>query len=119
MAKINIIIGNHKGTIINSQTVYGDQITCYNGELNVGGKTIYKTQETIHLIVDGNIEILNADGSVTVNGNVGKIDCGGSVIAGDVNGNVDCEGSVNAKNIGGNVDCEGSVNCNTIKGKIH
>ena len=53
--------------------------------------------KTINITVEGNVDSVKCNGSVTVNnGDVHKsIDCGGSVdIEGNVEGGIDCGGSV-------------------------
>ena len=80
--------------------INGDNVmTCEGQQLNV--------------VVDGNIEKIDAGGSVTINGDVGSsIDCGGSCsVVGDVDGDIDCGGS--CKVVGshkGDIDAGGSVN---------
>lgn len=111
MGKITIKIGkNNGGQIIGNQVIIGDQIVSSKGKLRIDGKSVYETNssETLHLVVEGNVKIVDSDSNVTVNGNVGKIDCGGSVQATNINGDVDCGGSVQANTITGNVECVGS-----------
>ena len=66
------------------------------------------------VIVTGNCESINCDGSVEINGDSGRVKCGGSChIGGNVTGGVFAGGSVTCGNIEGDVLASGSV---TTKG---
>lgn len=109
----NIVIGD----------MSGGNIVSMNGKVMVDGKTVFDSVQTeplkVEITVDGNIENLKADGSVTVTaGKVGTVDAGGSVKCNDVEKNVDAGGSVTANNIGGNVDAGGSVTTKSVGGNI-
>lgn len=65
----------------------------------------------VELKIEGNIEKLECDCSVSVSGNVGSVSAGGSVWCDDVGGNVNAGGSINCGNVGGNLNAGGSVNC--------
>lgn len=79
---------------MNTITCSGNSISINNGIIKVDGKTIKNgLQGSLTVVVNGDVESLKCDGSVTVNGNVNNfIDCGGSA---KVTGDVDAGGSVN------------------------
>lgn len=96
-------------------------VSIINGQIFVDGKEFdvndpnikNSMPKTINITVEGNVDSVKCNGSVTVNnGDVHKsIDCGGSVdIEGNVEGGIDCGGSVR---IGGHhtgdIDAGGSV----------
>ena len=101
---------------INGQTIMcsGNNISINNGVIKVDGKVIKQCEiGNLNVTIEGDIENIACDGSVTVNGNVSKsIDCNGSVkVSGDVVGNIDCSGSCSCGNVSGNIDAGGSVSC--------
>lgn len=120
-----MLLGNRafKGEKMNRITINGKTIECSgsnsvvirNGQIIVDGETIEKCSHNQNVIIEGNVNSLDCDGSVEVRGNTGSIDCGGSCnVTGNVEGNVDAGGSVNCKNVSGNIDAGGSVHYKNI-----
>ncbi len=110
--------------IINGRVIEGNNV-CINGDkIIVDGRpfeegNIFESKE-INITINGTIKNLKIDGNVNVlSGNVEKIDASGSVtVSGDVNGNIDCNGSVSCGNVTGNVDANGNVMAKNIAGDV-
>ena len=105
---------NGKSTIkINGETyqVEGNNIMIRNGKIIVDGKIINDEKvSVVKVIVAGNCESINCDGSVEINGDSGRVKCGGSChIGGNVTGSVSAGGSVTCGNIEGDILAGGSV----------
>ena len=100
---------NSKSTIkINGDTyqVEGNNIMIRNGKIIVDGKVINDEKVSVSkVIVTGNCESINCDGSVEINGDSGRVKCGGSC------GSVSAGGSVTCGNVEGEVLDGGSVKC--------
>lgn len=81
-----------------------------NGKIFINGKEQDgETPNVGTIVVNGNIEKLETDSSVTVTGNVGSINAGGSVNCDDVKGNISAGGSVNCDDVSGSITAGGSV----------
>ena len=107
---------NSKSTIkINGDTyqVEGNNIMIRNGKIIVDGKVINDEKVSVSkVIVTGNCESINCDGSVEINGDSGRVKCGGSChVGGNVSGSVSAGGSVTCGNVEGEVLDGGSVKC--------
>ena len=87
-----------------------------NGKITVDGTDVTPDAKEIAIVVEGNIERLEADvcQKITVTGDVGSVTT--------VNGDVEVGGSVKGaiQTISGDVRCSGSINgsVNTISGDI-
>ena len=105
MNKINI-----NGTVF---TCSGGCITINNGELKVDGTVIHKASDNnLNVIIDGDVNRIECDGSVEVHGNSGNIRCGGNCeIDGNVKGDIYSGGSVDCGNVSGDINAGGSVRC--------
>ena len=91
---------------INGKSFRGKNIRAENGNVYVDEKLVSDEKGTpkIEIVVEGNLENLRSDGSISVEAqHVGPVDAGGSVQCGDVIGNVDCGGSIQCGNISGNI----------------
>lgn len=91
---------------------YGDckSFVYRNGKIFINGREQDgKTPNINTIIVNGNIDKLETDSSVSVTGNVGSINAGGSVNCDDVKGNIHAGGSVNCDDVGGSITAGGSV----------
>jgi hypothetical protein len=107
--------------MIDGDLVEGKNITVKNGKVIIDGieKMGFGDVKIIELrILEGVVENIDSDGSVSALDVAGRIDCGGSVTCGNVGGNVDAGGSVDCQDVAGDVDAGGSVNCETIRGKL-
>ncbi len=91
---------------MNRITINGKTITCpgsnvviRNGKVIVDGDTIQECSSgDIKVVIEGDVNNIDCDGSVTVRGNVdGDIDAGGSVTCGNVSGDIDAGGSVKCR----------------------
>ncbi|HFD2033575.1 TPA: hypothetical protein ACF2DD_002152 [Clostridium perfringens] len=109
-----IININGKKTVVK-----GNNVNIVNNKIFVDGKEYTEHDELqseykiLNVIIEGNVDKINCQGSVEVRGNVkNAIDCGGSVsVVGDVDGSIDCGGSCNIVGTHiGEIDAGGSVN---------
>ncbi|MBS4893736.1 MAG: hypothetical protein KHZ90_08175 [Veillonella parvula] len=109
-----IININGKKTVVK-----GNNVNIVNNKIFIDGKEYTEHDElqseykTLNVIIEGNVDKINCQGSVEVRGNVkNTIDCGGSVsVVGDVDGSIDCGGSCNIVGTHiGDIDAGGSVN---------
>lgn len=91
---------------MNRITINGKTITCSgnnvvirNGKVIMDGNTIQKCSSgDIRVVIEGDVNNIDCDVSVTVRGNVdGDIDAGGSVTCGNVSGDIDAGGSVKCR----------------------
>ena len=100
---------------VNDKTYYvqGNNITMINDKIYVDGKKITSGEsQSITIIVEGNVNHVQCNGTVEVHGDVnGNIDCGGSVSCGNITGNIDCGGSVICKEVKGDIDAGDSIVC--------
>lgn len=105
---------------INGDTieVVGNSITIDNNKIYVDGKLfnghrdLENKYKPISIVIEGDVESIETECSVSVNGNVkGKICAGGSIsINGDVEGNLNAGGSVKIKGAhSGSIVAGGSV----------
>lgn len=102
--KVNGKVFNCTGrsVVINNDSIIVD------GKVITGGDPV----NSITVIIEGDVSVLECAGSVTVQGNAGNIDCGGScTVNGNVNGDIDAGGSITCGNVQGDVDAGGSVVC--------
>lgn len=114
--ELNFFKNNNKSTVsVNGKTytVTGKNIVMINDKVYVDGKEITSAEsQTINIIVEGNANQVQCNGSVEVRGDVnGNIDCGGSVVCGNITGDIDCGGSVTCSEVKGDIDAGGSVFC--------
>lgn len=100
---------------INGKTIScsGNNITIRNNQVIIDGKVIQsELASNIEVIINGDVEKIDCDGSVTVHGNAGSVDCGNScTVSGDVNGDIDAGNSVTCGNVAGDIDAGNSVIC--------
>lgn len=99
---------------INGVTYDGTNVKVVNNKVWIDGKRVDNAEpdknQILKVHVYGDLNNLDADGSVTVLGNVaGDIDAGGSVQARNVGGDIDAGGSVKCGKVGGSIDAGGSV----------
>ena len=101
--------------VINGKTINtnGTCVSINNGRIVVDGKVLQDNLcGDINVVIHGDVNKIDCEGSVEVDGNSGNIDCGGSAsVGGYVNGNVDCGGSCTCGNVSGDIDAGGSVKC--------
>lgn len=92
------------------EVVDGSNITINNGSIVVNGRNIYSGTQSITVQIQGDVNNIKSDGSVSVTGNVlGSVDAGNSVRANDIGGDVDAGNSVHASNISGKCDAGNSI----------
>lgn len=99
---------------MNRITINGKTITCSGTKkVIVDGNIIQECNSgDLKVIIEGNVNKIDCDGSVEVHGNSGNIDCGGSCeVGGDVEGDIAAGGSVTCGNVSGDIDAGGSVRC--------
>jgi hypothetical protein len=89
-------------------SVQGNNISVINGKVFVDGKE-YKEQpektEQIILKIEGAVQQLNIDDSVSIEGDVTAE-------------HIRVNGSINCRNIKGSIEAKGSINCDDIEGKV-
>lgn len=116
-----IIGGGNASVVVNGQSynVSGGDVSIINGKVFVNGKEA--TQEgkkidkhtVINVIIEGSVESIECNGSVTVTGDVkGDIDCGGSatITGREVEGDISAGGSVSIRGgHTGSISCGGSI----------
>ena len=103
------------GTIkIDGRQFQGNNITIRNGVVTIDGVAQEGTLSGVVEIrvVEGVINQLTCDGSVTCGDVHGDVDAGGSVKCASVGGSVDAGGSVTCEVVGGSVDAGGSIRIN-------
>lgn len=109
--------------------VTGNNIEIRNGTVIVDGVTINGVQNTNGVsissggvvevrVLEGRVENLRADGSITCGNVEGSVNAGGSVNCDAVGGDARAGGSVNCDNVGRNVSAGGSVTCDDIGGNV-
>lgn len=93
------INGKTKEVQNGSISIINDKIFINGKEINTDDTDLKNDFGVINIIINGNVEKVECNGSVEVKGNVSKgIDCGGSVkINGDHTGSIDAGGSVSVK----------------------
>lgn len=95
---------------INNQTaIRGNNITVSNGRIIVDGKDLTPDSKEINIVVEGDVENLQADicSKITVKGNAGKVisSSGDIEVHGDVSGDVSTSsGDIDANIIHGDAD---------------
>lgn len=101
--------------------VGGRSITVRGGELRVDGELVevpgIKGAVEIR-VLEGMINDLDTDLSVTCNDVQGDIRAGGSVSCDSVGGDVEAGGSVSCDEVQGNVQAGGSVSCDSVDGDV-
>jgi len=98
----------------NSISINGDTVTVDGIEQNAKIPNLVEIR-----ILEGTIQNLITDRSVTCKNVGGNIEAGGSVNCDDVEGNITAGGSVNCDDVGGNIEAGGSVNCDDVTGSIN
>lgn len=118
------------GTInIGGVTVSGNNIQIFNGKVIVDGVEISGVNNTNGVsistggvleirVLEGKIENLQADGSITCGDVGGNADAGGSIKCGDVGGSANAGGSVTCGDVGGSASAGGSVTCENVTGSV-
>lgn len=105
---------------INGRTINyaGNNIVINNGKIIVDGNVIqeYNNGEyigsSVNVIIKGDVNKIDCNGSVEVHGNAGAIDCGGSCqVGGNVVGDIDAGGSVTCGKVSGDIDAGGRIMC--------
>lgn len=97
---------------INGITLFGRTVSLKNGVLKIDGKKvdIQPTDNAFEIrVLEGTIQELSSDGSVTCNDVKGNVSAGGSVKCGSVGGNASAGGSINCDGIAGNAVAGGSI----------
>lgn len=91
---------------IGNKQYSGNNVSIVNGRITIDGdeKADTVTGVTEIRIIEGVLESLITDASVS---------------CGDVKGNITAWGSVNCDNVWGSINCEGSVTCDNVKGNIN
>lgn len=85
--------------------------------ITINGEYVFKTNsdECISIVVEGNVDTIDTQGSVEVKGDVsGDISTQGSVECGNVGGDIQTQGSVRCQDVGRGVHTQGRVECNNI-----
>lgn len=109
---------------INGRVFSGGNIVINNGRVIIDGKdatdAVGKPENGILevRVLEGIIEKLECDASVTCGEVRGSVEAGGSVTADAVGGNVSAGGSVNCDDVHGNASAGGSINCGSIGGNV-
>lgn len=107
----NVIIqGNRVGVLKSRIVVDGKDVTDQVGKPKDGILEIR--------VIEGVIEHLQTDASVTCGDVRGSVDAGGSIVAGDVGGNANAGGTVKCGDVGGNASAGGAVTCGTVGGHV-
>jgi len=103
-----------KSTVIVNGKKYkveGNNISVQNGKIYVDGKLINKKEaKANNIIIEGNVENIETDLSVSCNNVKGDIKAGGSINCDNVGGNITASGSVNCDRVNGDINAKGSVN---------
>jgi hypothetical protein len=105
----------------NGDIIAGRNITIKGNVVMVDGKVIdgVVVNQTVELrVLEGTVENIKTDGSVTCGAVTGNIDASGSVNCDGVGGNVRAGGSVQADDVAGDVSAGGSVNCDKVGGSV-
>lgn len=109
---------------MNGRVITGRRIDVVGGRVIIDGRDateeVGKPEGGILEIrvVEGVIENLTSDLSVTCGDVHGSVDAGGSVKAGSVGGNASAGGSVTCGDVGGSASAGGSVTCGDVGGPI-
>jgi hypothetical protein len=91
--------------------VEGSNISIINNKIYSDGKLVNKEEINANsIIIEGNVENIETDLSVSCNNVKGDIKAGGSINCDNVGGNVTAGGSVNCDKVKGNINAKGSVN---------
>jgi hypothetical protein len=103
-----------KSTVIVNGKKYeveGSNISIVNNKIYSDGKLVNKEEINANsIIIEGNVENIETDLSVSCNNVKGDIKAGGSINCDNVGGNVTAGGSVNCDKVKGNINAKGSVN---------
>jgi len=107
-------------TINGVDIVGGQNITIRNGTVVVDGNEVQGdfVGKMELRILEGTIENLTTDRSVTALGISGNVAAGGSVNCDSIGGSVTAGGSVNCDDVSGDVRAGGSVNCDDVGGSV-
>jgi len=131
--KMNEEFGRRKGAMINKFTINGKSFTSMSGSVSVingrvfiDGKEVSGEEGQVSGVVEirvleGQIQNLRSDASITVEGDVqGNVDAGVSAsVGGSVGGQVEAGGSAKVGgSVGGSVAAGGSVNCGDVAGNV-
>lgn len=93
--------------------VEGSNVSVRNGTIYVDGATVQSgLSGDVHIIWEGDLARLEADGSVTCRNVHGDVTAGGSVQCKDISGKISAGGSVKASKCGGSINAGGSVRIN-------
>lgn len=106
---------------IDGHSIVGNNITIRNGVVTVDGSVVGRdaTNPIVEVrVLEGCIENIQSDASVTCQDVGGNVDAGGSVRCGNVGGSVDAGGSAQVGNVQGNVDAGGSVSASSVTGRV-
>lgn len=109
--------------------VTGNNIEIRNGKVIVDGVVIEGVNNTNGVsisgggvlevrVLEGRVENLKADGSITCGNVEGSANAGGSVRCDDVKGNANAGGSITCGDVGGNASAGGSVKCGDVRGNV-
>lgn len=116
-----LILGHNMGIVrINGKTYQGNNVSIINGVVKVDGVIQESNVNGVVEIrvLEGTIENLTTDASVTCQAVTGNVEAGGSVQCATVGGSVDAGGSIKCGDVGRDVDAGGSVQCGKVTGRI-
>lgn len=108
--------------VINGIEYFSDRSININGDtVTVDGiEQNEKIPNVVEIrVLEGTIQNLITDRSVTCGDVRGNIDAGGSVNCDDVEGNITAGGSVNCDDVVGDISAGGSINCDDVNGSIN
>lgn len=106
------MFGMNRYVFMNGKTikVTGNNIVIQNGQIIIDGQIYGVVDPGYTVLVDGYVENLQCDCSVSVKGDCYNVKCGGSCdIDGNVANSVNAGGSVDCEKVGGEIHCGGSV----------
>ena len=96
---------------VNGKIYKGNNVSIIGNNVVIDGKVQDKGLSGVVevKILEGVLENLSSDASVSCNNVHGNVSAGGSVSCDDIGGNVNAGGSVSCDDIGGNVNAGGSI----------
>lgn len=96
---------------IDGREFSGRNISIINGRVTIDGVLQEGSLTgTVEIrVVEGTVENLQSDSSISCGNVEGNVDAGGSVQCGNVGGSVDAGGSVQCGSVNGDVDAGGSI----------
>lgn len=86
--------------------------------ITINGTHIFTSDNCISINIEGDVQTIDTQGSVTCHDVEGKISTQGSVTCGNVGKGISTQGSVRCGDVQGSINTMGSVNANNVKGDI-